>query len=141
MVVVIAGLALSGIAISAVELANINVREIGRSDPRRAAHYSWVNFDETYTDGIVLGVAINSTKIEAIQTAEKAGFEVEPGRWGDGRAGGASLYDRPTLLAFMLRQNALSFSMSSGVSEGMEIRFTADKVVAIRVYYVNFEGP
>ena len=43
-------------AVGAVTFAAADVREIGRSDPKRAANYRLplFNFSETYTDGVAL---------------------------------------------------------------------------------------
>ena len=45
-------------AVGAVTFAAADVREIGRSDPKRAANYRLplFNFSETYTDGVALDV-------------------------------------------------------------------------------------
>lgn len=135
--------ALIVISIAAVRLHGADIREIGRSDPKRAAHYRlpWFNFSETYIDGTVLGVAVNSTKLDAIHAAEKAGFTVEPSGWGDNRAGGASLYDRSNLFAIMLRQPYLCFFKSSDLREGMVVDFRSDHVTSVKVHYINSEGP
>jgi hypothetical protein len=125
-----------------VALTSVDVREIGRSDPKRAAHYRlpWFNFFESYSDGAVLGVVVGSTKAEAIEAAERAGLTVAPGSWGDNRAGGASLYDRPTLLATMLEQPVLDFYDEADLRRGMNIYFRGDRVTRIDVYYINTES-
>jgi hypothetical protein len=122
-----------------VALASVDVREIGRSDPKRAAHYRlpWFNFSETYVDGAVLGVTLGSTKIEAIQSAARAGLTVEPSGWGDSRAGGASLYDEATLLAAMLRQPHLNYHDDADHRRGMTIHFHGGRVASIDVHYIN----
>lgn len=61
------------------------------------------NFSETYFDGVALGIAVGSTKGEAIEAAERGGFEVSLSSLGDSRAGGAGLYEKSELLAAMLR--------------------------------------
>lgn len=126
----------------AFALASIDVRSIGRSSPKQAAHYRLpgFNFSETYVDGAVLGVVVGSTRTEAIQAAERAGLTVAPGGWGDNRAGGASLYDRSTLLAKMLRQPRLDFNDEADTRRGMIIRFRGDHVASISAYYINSEG-
>ena len=125
-----------------VALAAVDVREIGRSDPKRAASYRlpWFNFSETYVNGEVFGVVIGSTKGEAIEAAERAGLTVSPSGWGDNRAGGASLYDRPALLARMLRQPHLNFNDEADLHRGMIIHFRGDRVTSIEVYYINTEA-
>jgi hypothetical protein len=125
-------------AIAAVKLAAPHARELGRSDPKRAAYYRlpWFNFAETYTDGAALGVSIGSTKLEAINAAERAGLVVEPGGWGDHRAGQADLYQRPALVDAMLRQPYLDFHEPKGKT-AMTVNFGNDRVVAIRIYYIN----
>lgn len=129
-------------AVTAVALAAEEAREIGRSDPGRAANYRppLFNFSETYTDGVALGVAVGSTRVDAIRAAERGGFKVNPGGWGDNRAGGADLYDRSELLATMLRQPYLSFDHADELKGGMILDFQGDRVAAIRVYYINFEA-
>ena len=119
-----------------------HAREIGRSDPKMAANYRlpWFNFSETYIDGLALGVAVGSTKSEAIDAAERAGFTVQPGGWGDNRAGGAGLYERADLVAKMLRQPTLSFYDAGDLKRGMIVDFRGDRVAAIRVHYINFEA-
>ncbi len=124
-----------------VALASVDVRQIGRSNPKQAAKYRlpWFNFSETYVDGAVLGVVVGSTKSEAIQSAELSGLTVGPSGWGDNRAGGASLYDRPTLLATMLRQPYLNFYDAADLRRGMSIHFRGNRVASIDVYYINTE--
>jgi hypothetical protein len=136
------GLAITVLA-ATVALASVDVREIGRSNPKKAAAYRlpWFNFSETYVDGDVLGVAVGSTKIEAIHAAERAGLTVGPSGWGDARAGGASLYDRQTLLATMLRQPYLSFHDEGDTRRGMTIYFESDRVARVDVHYINNEAP
>jgi hypothetical protein len=125
-----------------VALASVDAREIGRSNPRRAANYRlpWFNFSETYVDGAVLGVVVGSTKAKAIQAAEQAGLSVDPSGWGDDRAGGASLYDRPTLLATMLKQPYLNFYDANDLRRGMTVRFRDGRVARIDVHYINTEA-
>jgi len=136
------GAAVAFSAISAVAFAAVDAREIGRENPKMAANYRLplFNFSETYTDGVVLGVAVGSTKEDAIQAAERAGFTVSPSGWGDTRAGGADLYDRSELVATMLRQPFLTFSDASDTKRGMILNFRGDRVAAISVYYINFEN-
>lgn len=135
------GIAISMLA-AAVAFASVDVREIGRSNPKKAANYRlpWFNFSESYVDGDVLGVAVGSTKIEAIQAAERAGLTVGPSGWGDNRAGGASLYDRQTLLAIMLRQPYLNFHDEGDSRRGMTIHFRGGRVARIDVHYINAEA-
>lgn len=125
-----------------VALASVDAREIGRSNPKQAANYflPWRNFSETYIDGAVLRLVVGSTKSEAIQAAERGGFTVGPSGWGDNRAGGATLYDRPTLLATMLRQPYLNFSDEADLRRGMTIYFRGDRVTSIDVHYINTEA-
>jgi hypothetical protein len=125
-----------------VALAAVDVREIGRSNLEEAANYRppWFNFSETYADGSVLGVVVGSTKAEAIQAAERAGLTVGPSGWGDNRAGGASLYDRPTLLATMLQQPYLNFHDEADLRRGMTIYFRSDRVESVDVHYINTEA-
>ena len=129
-------------AVGAVTFAAADVREIGRSDPKRAANYRLplFNFSETYTDGVALDVAIGSTKAEAIRAAERTGLTVQPSGWGDSRAGGADLYERSELVATMLRQPYLAFYDAADLKRGMIVDFRGDRVAAIRVYYINFEA-
>ena len=142
--VVIGGIitAVAIVLAGSVALASVNVREIGRSNPKQAANYRlpWFNFSETYVDGAVLGVVVGSTKAEAIQAAERAGLTVGPSGWGDNRAGGASLYDRPTLLTAMLRQPYLNFHDEADLRRGMTIHFRDDRVASIDVHYINTEA-
>ncbi|TXC68303.1 hypothetical protein FSZ31_11535 [Sphingorhabdus soli] len=128
------------LAVSLV-LALIDVPKIGRSDPKQAAKYRppLFNFFETYVSGSVLGVAVGSTKADAIQAAELAGLTVEPSGWGDNRAGGASLYERPNLLATMLRQTHLNFHDEADLLGGMTIHFSDGRVERIEVHYINTE--
>jgi hypothetical protein len=123
-------------------LASVDAREIGRRNPKQAANYRlpWRNFSETYVDGAALGVVVGSTRAEAIQAAERAGLTVGPSGWGDNRAGGASVYDRPTLLATMLRQPYLNFSDEADLRRGMTIHFRGDRVTSIDVHYINTEA-
>lgn len=123
-------------------LASIDVPEIGRNDPKQAAKYRppLFNFSETYASGLVLGVAVGATKADAIEAAEHAGLTVGPSGWGDNRAGGASLYDRPTLLAIMLRQTQLNFHDEADLHRGMTIHFDGDRVERIEVHYINNEA-
>jgi hypothetical protein len=142
---VILGVAVTGLALvlaGSVALASVDVREIGRSNPKQAAKYRlpWFNFSETYVDGSVLGVTIGTTKAVAIQAAERAGLTVGPSGWGDDRAGGASLYDRPTLLATMLRQPYLNFHDEADLRRGMTIHFRGDRVSRVDVHYINTEA-
>ena len=129
-------------AVAAVANAAAEAREIGRSNPKKAANYRLplFNFSETYTDGVVLGVAVGSTKADAIRAAERAGFTVSPSGWGDDRAGGADLYDRSELVTRMLRQPYLNFHAAYDRKGGMTIDFRGDRVVAVRVHYINFEA-
>jgi hypothetical protein len=125
-----------------VALASVDVREIGRSNPKRAANYRlpWFNFSETYRDGAVLGIVVGSTKAEAIRAAERAGLAVGPSGWGDNRAGGASLYDRPALLATMLRQQHLNFHDETDLRRGLTIYFRGARVERISAHYINSEA-
>ena len=52
---VLATVTVAGIA--AIAFTSVDARAIGRTDPKRAAHYRlpWFNFSETYTDGQALG--------------------------------------------------------------------------------------
>jgi hypothetical protein len=141
--VIIGSVALLAMALAgSVALASVDAREIGRSNPKQAANYRLPrrNFSETYVDGSVLGVVVGSAKAEAIQAAERAGLTVGPSGWGDNRAGGASLYDRPTLLATMLRQPYLNFSDEADLRRGMTIHFRGDRVTSIDVHYINTEA-
>jgi hypothetical protein len=139
--VIFGGIAISTLA-AMIAIASVDVREIGRSNPKKAANYRlpWFNFSETYVDGDVQGVVVGSTKMEAIQAAERAGLTVGPSGWGDNRAGGASLYDRQTLLATMLRQPYLNFHDAGDVRRGMTIHFRDDRVTSIKVHYINTEA-
>lgn len=125
-----------------VVLASMDVRQIGRSNPKEAANYRppWLNFAETYVDGEVLGVAVGSTRAEAIHAAKRANLTVEPSGWGDNRAGGASLYDEPRLLATMLRPQHLNFHDEADLRRGMTIHFRGDRVERIDVHYINTEA-
>ena len=136
----VAGLAVVGIA--AVAITSVDARAIGRTDPKRAAHYRlpWFNFSETYTDGQVFGVSIGSTKEEAIEAATRAGFIVEPSGWGENRAGGAALYEEAELLATMRRQPYLNFYDPKDTQRGMTISFRANRVASVDVFYINFEA-
>jgi hypothetical protein len=131
-----------GVAALALAVGSADVRKIGRTDPKRAANYRlpWFNFSETYNDGSVLGVAIGSTKTEAIQAAERAGLVVEPGGWGDNRAGGADLYEKTDLLEIMLRQPNLHYYDPNDLKRGMTVEFRNDRVAAVNVFYINFEA-
>ena len=130
------------IAAVTVGIGSVNARQIGRTDPKRAANYRlpWFNLSETYADGAVLGVAVGSTKVEAIQAAERTGLVVIPGGWGDNRAGGADLYDKSDLLAMMLRQPHLNFYDPTDSKLGMTIQFRENRVASINVSYINFEA-
>jgi hypothetical protein len=129
-------------AVSAFTFAVSHARELGRSDPKKAANYRppWFNFSETYTDGTALGVAVGASKVEAFEAAERAGLTVAPSGWGDNRAGGADLYERPELVAAMLRQPYLNFYDRSDLKRGMIVDFRDNRVVAIRVHYINSEA-
>jgi hypothetical protein len=139
--IILGGIAISMLAAS-VAFASVDVREIGRSNPKKAANYRlpWFNFSETYVDGDVLGVVVGSTKIEAIQAAERAGLTVGPSGWGDNRAGGASLYEWQTLLATMQRQPYLNFHDEGDGRRGMTIHFWGGRVARIDVHYINTEA-
>jgi hypothetical protein len=128
-------------AVGAAALACVDVRAIGRSDPRRAANYRPLlfNFSANYTDGSALGIAVGTSKGEAISIAERGGFAVEPTGWGDSRAGGADLYERSKLVATMLRQPYLSFHDARDPKRGMILEFEDGRVAAIRVHYINSE--
>lgn len=133
--------ALAMVLAGSVALASVDVKAIGRSNPKEAANYRlpWFNFSGNHVDGAVLGVVVGSTRAEAIQAAERAGLTVGPSGWGDNRAGGASLYDRPTLLATMLRQPHLNFHDATDLRRGMTIHFRGDRVARIDVHYINTE--
>lgn len=127
-------------ALCAFTYAAVGARELGRNDPKAAANrLPWFNFSETYTDGAALGVLVGSTKVQAIEAAERAGLIVQPSGWGDDRAGGADLYQRPALVDAMVRQPNLNFSDPLG-KRGMTVDFRDGRVVAIRVDYINFEA-
>ena len=130
------------IAAAAVAMSSVDAREIGRTNPKRAANYRlpWFNFSETYVDGAALGIAIGSTKGEAIQAAERAGLVVQPSGWGDDRAGGADLYDKSELLAIMLSQPYLNFYDPNDTKQGMTVEFHENRVASINVFYINFEA-
>ena len=132
---------LSAAVIGTAVLNAVDVREIARTDPRRAAHYRppWFNVSETYTDGVVLGITVGSSKAAAIKAAEAAGFVVSPGSWGDNRAGGAELYARPILVATMLRQSSLNFEDPRNSKQGMTVYFRGDRVASVSVDYINSE--
>ena len=134
--------ALAIVLAGSVALASVDVREIGRSNLKQAANYRlpWRNFSETYVDGAVQGVFLGSTKAEAIQAAERADLTVAPSGWGDNRAGGARLYNRPTLLATMLRQPYLNFGDEVDLRRGMTIHFHSDRVARIDAHYINTEA-
>ena len=119
-----------------------NPREIGRTDPRRAANYMPLlrNFDETYTTGTVLGIAMGASLTESIKRAELEGFEVDPGCWGDNRAGQASLYQRSELQSIMLKQSKLCWTDHTQTRRGMIINYRDAKVVSINLYYINSEA-
>jgi hypothetical protein len=139
---VVIGAGLAFVFAGSVALASMNVRELGRSNPKQAANYRlpWRNFSATYVDGAALGVVVGSTKIEAIQAAERAGLTVEPSGWGDNRAGGASLYDPQTLLASMLRQPYLNFHDKGGGRRGLIVHFRGGRVARIDVHHINTEA-
>lgn len=130
------------VSIAAIAAVSVDTRTIGRTDPKRAANYRlpWFNFYETYTDGEALGVRIGSSRDEAIHAAERAGLTVEPGSWGDNRAGGADLYRRSELIQMMRRQPSLSFGDMTDTKRGMTIRLSGDRVVSVNVYYINSEA-
>jgi hypothetical protein len=136
---IVAGIGVA--ALCAFTYAAAGARELGRSDPKTAANYRlpWFNFSETYTDGVALGVSVGSTNVEAVKAAERAGLIVQPSGWGDNRAGGADLYQRPALVDAMVRQPYLNFSDPMG-KRGMTVDFRDGRVVAIRVHYINFEA-
>ncbi len=87
-----------------------------------------------------MGVAVGSTKVEAIKAAERGHLTVQPSGWGDSRAGGAELYERSELVATMLRQPYLAFYDPDDLKRGMIVDFKDNRVVAIRVHYINFEA-
>lgn len=132
--------AAGGIAV--VAIASVDTRTIGRTDPKRAANYRlpWFNFYETYTEGEALGVRIGSSRDEAIQAAERAGLIVQPGGWGDNRAGGSDLYRRDELLQAMRLQPSLFYGDRTDTKRGMTVRFSDDRVVSVTVYYINSEA-
>lgn len=127
--------------IGAGVLAFARSYEIGRTNPHRAASYRppLFNFSETYTDGTALGIAIGSSKEEAIRAAEAGGFVVVPAGWGDDRPGGAALYGKPELRRTMLRQDQLSWRDPRGIWSGMIVEFRDGRVRSVNVYYINFE--
>lgn len=115
--------------------------ELGRTNPHRAASYRppLFNFSETYTDGTALGIAIGSSKEDAIRAAEAGGFIPVPAGWGDDRPGGAALYAKEELHRTMLRQSQLSWRDPRGVWSGMIVEFRDERVHSVNVYYINFE--
>lgn len=142
--VIIAALAsaLAAVAVTAVAFNSVDAREIGRSDPKRAANYQlpWFNFSETYVEGVVLGAAMGSTRADAIKAAESANFKVETSSWGDNRAGQSDLYERLVLLATMLRQPYLNFTDTADVRRGMTLHFRGDRLTRVDVHYINTEA-
>lgn len=128
-----------GLGVGALAFARSH--EIGRTDPHRAASYRppLFNFSETYTDGTALGIAIGSSREEAIRAAEAGGYIVVPAGWGDDRPGGAALYEKSELHRTMLRQNQLSWRDPRGVWSGMIVEFSNGRVSSVNVYYINFE--
>jgi hypothetical protein len=65
---------------------------------------------------------------------------VEPGGWGDNRAGGADLYEKTDLLEIMLRQPNLHYYDPNDLKRGMTVEFRNDRVAAVNVFYINFEA-
>lgn len=128
-------------ALYSLTFAATGARELGRNDSKAAANYRlpWFNFSQTYTDGAALGVLVGSTKVQAIEAAERAGLIVQPSGWGDDRAGGADLYQRRALVHAMPRQPNLNFSNPIG-KRGMTVDFCDGRVAAIRVHYINSEA-
>jgi hypothetical protein len=129
-------------AVAAATITGAEAREIGRSNPEKAAYYRppLFNFSETYKDGVVLGVAVGSARADAIRAAERGGYTVSPSGWGDNKAGGADLYERSELVAAMLRRPTLHFEAADDGKSGMTLDFSEDRVVAVHVHYINFEA-
>jgi hypothetical protein len=121
---VLAAAAVSVVAGPAIAYVSVDERELGRTDPRRAAFYSGLlgNFSETYTDGSAIGFTIGMSKAEALDAAVKAKLIVQPDSWGDYRAGGASLYTPEEL-----RAQAMS-------SENFYPRFRRDRLTADLIF-------
>jgi hypothetical protein len=134
--------ALVAVGVLAAALISGDARAIGRTDPKRAANHRipWHNFSETYTDGEALGVAIGSTRADAIRAANRAGLTVDPSSWGDSRAGGAGLYSRSALLQKMSRQPYLNYYDRTDTKRGMTVQFDGNRVRSVSVHYINSEA-
>jgi len=132
----------AAISVGMFAWTSVDVRAIGRTDPKRAATHKlpWGNFSETYSDGSAVGLMVGSSKREAIGAADAGGFIVQPSCWGDSRAGGASLYETSELRKMMLRQPVLCFEEAHDLRKGLIVRFHRDRVASIEVYYINSES-
>jgi hypothetical protein len=117
----------------------VDTRTIGRTDLRRAASFRF-NFVETYSTGSVLGVKIGQTKLAAIQSAEQAGFQLQPSAWGDNRAGGANLYERSELLEKAMKMDTIHMGGRTDTKQAIELRFNENRLIAIKLLYINFEN-
>ena len=123
-------------------LSTVYARDIGRTNPCAAANFQlpWFNFSETYTEGLALGVAVGSTKAEAIRSAEQSGMQVDPSGWSDNRAGGVDLYGPMELHSKMLQQPYLIFHDPENLEGSMIINFRKDRVSNVEVYCINTEA-
>jgi hypothetical protein len=82
---VIAAAAASVVAGPAIAYVSVDERELGRTDPRRAAFYSglWADFNATYRDGSALGISVGMPKDKALDAAAKQGFALDTVTWDD----------------------------------------------------------
>jgi hypothetical protein len=115
----------------------VDEKEIGRTDPKRAAFYSAPSsgFYEAYEEGPVLGFTVGMSKSAALGAIEASGFVIDTNSWGDNRAGGASLYTRSELDRQARSVSALSLESRKIPGTAVDLLFAGDRVVTILVSY------
>ena len=136
---IIAAAAVSMIAGTAIAYVSVDEREMGRTNPRRAAFYSppLGNFVETYSEGTALGFTVGMPRERALQVAAKSGFIVNPISWGDNRAGQADLYSADELRARAMRAESIDFETNNENVEVLELSFYRNRIRSITVGYIN----
>ncbi|HEY5722635.1 MAG TPA: hypothetical protein VIT45_09965 [Allosphingosinicella sp.] len=132
---VIAAAAASVLAGPAIAYVSVNERELGRTDPRRAAFYSGfrANFNETYRDGSALGFSVGMPEEQALDVAAKRRFIVEP-LW-DALAEIPELETEEERRAAALATGFLILRLRGDKRLGAELTIDEDRVSSITVRY------
>lgn len=127
--------AASAVAGPAIGYVGVDEREIGRTDPQRAAFYSGLsgNFTETYRDGSALGFAIGMPEEQALDVAAKRGFIVEPLQ--DPLADIPELESEEARRSAALEADYLIVRVPSDSRLGAELTIDQDRVSSITVRY------